>query len=229
MQLVAALHQSVRAAGAAADPAARVVLAEERDRLSRVLRLHDEQAALAGAMRAATRRRRLYAYQKEGARRFLYHGRLLLLADDMGLGKTTQAIVAATVLYDAKLVRRGLLVVPAALKPQWEREWRALSAAPLRVVEGGAAERRALYRAVRRGFLVTNYEQVIKDLDAIVAWSPELAALDVAPWPPGLPRCAARTLARRRAGGCVVVRGAHDRDARAWSSRTRGAGRQGSA
>jgi len=82
----------------------------------------------------------------------LHDEQAALAADDMGLGKTTQAIVAATVLYDAKLVRRGLLVVPAALKPQWEREWRALSAAPLRVVEGGAAERRALYRAVAAAF-----------------------------------------------------------------------------
>jgi superfamily II DNA or RNA helicase len=179
LRLVAALLQHVRAAGAAADPAARAVLVQEHDRVSRILRLRDKEADLARAVRAATRRRRLYAYQARGVRRFLSQGRLVL-ADDMGLGKTTQAIVAATALYDVGFVRRGLLVVPAALKPQWEREWRAISAAPLRVVDGGASERQALYGSTRRGFLLTNYEQVIKDLDAIIAWSPDFAALDEA-------------------------------------------------
>jgi hypothetical protein len=101
-------------------------------------------------------------------------------ADDMGLGKTTQAVVAASALYDANLVRRGLFVVPAALKPRWAREWEAISRAPLRLVEGGAEERRAVYASTRRGFLLTNYEQVVKDLDAIVTWCPDFAALDEA-------------------------------------------------
>jgi len=160
----------------AADPAARAVLSEEQTRLTRILGL---RAAVRRAKRPAVSRRRLYAYQQEGVRRFLAGGRLVL-ADDMGLGKTTQAVVAATTLHDAGLVRRGLLVVPAALKPQWEREWCAISPVPLRIVDGGAGERRAIYEATRRGFLVTNYEQIIKDLDAIGAWAPELVILDEA-------------------------------------------------
>jgi superfamily II DNA or RNA helicase len=159
-------------APATADPAARAVLSEEHARLTRVL-------GLRSARRPTGSRRRLYAYQKEGVRRFLAQGRLVL-ADDMGLGKTTQAVVAATALHDAGLVRRALLIVPAALKPQWEREWRAISPAPLRVVDGGAPERRAIYESVRRGFLLANYEQVIRDLDALTAWSPELVVLDEA-------------------------------------------------
>ena len=174
LRLVEALRSGLTPA-AAQDPAARAVLSEEHAQLTRILRL---RTAL-GAKRPTTTRRRLYAYQKEGVRRFLGQGRLVL-ADDMGLGKTTQAVVAATTLHDAGLVRRGLLVVPAALKPQWEREWRAISPAPLRLVEGDAAERRAIYPSTRQGFLVTNYEQVIKDLDAISAWSPELVVLDEA-------------------------------------------------
>jgi hypothetical protein len=179
MGLVEALASRVRRAGGAVDPAARAVLAEEHDRLSRILRLGRAQPSLTKAMSASARRRPLYAYQKQGISRFLLQGRLVL-ADDMGLGKTTQAVVAATALYDAGLVRRGLIVVPAALKPQWEREWQAISAAPVSVVDGGSGVRRELYRSMRRGFLVTNYEQVIKDLDVIAAWSPELAVLDEA-------------------------------------------------
>ena len=174
LRLVEALRSGLTPA-AAQDPAARAVLSEEHARLTRTLRL---RSAL-GAKRPTTARRRLYAYQKEGVRRFLAQGRLLL-ADDMGLGKTTQAVVAATALHDAGLVGRGLLVVPAALKPQWDREWSAISPAPLRLIDGDASERRAIYASTRQGFLVTNYEQVIKDLDAISAWSPELVILDEA-------------------------------------------------
>jgi SNF2 family DNA or RNA helicase len=98
----------------------------------------------------------------------------------MGLGKTTQAIVASSALLDAGLVKRGLLIVPASLKPQWEREWLAVSRSPLRIVDGNADARRALYAATRRGFLVTNYEQVVRDFDAIAAWNPDLVVLDEA-------------------------------------------------
>jgi superfamily II DNA or RNA helicase len=178
-RLVRSIEAGIRTARLTLDPAARAVLAEERVRLERVLRL---QAAGPRLQRALGRgKRRLYAYQKEGVRRFLTEGRLVL-ADDMGLGKTTQAIVAASALFDAGLVKRGLLVVPASLKPQWEREWQAVSDAPLQIVEGGADDRRGIYQAMRRGFLVTNYEQVVRDFDSgiINAWAPELVVLDEA-------------------------------------------------
>ncbi len=177
MRLVRDLEAHARRARASADPATRAVLSEERGRLERVLRL---RAAAPRIQRALARsKRRLYAYQKEGVRRFLVEGRLVL-ADDMGLGKTTQAIVAASALFDVGLVQRGLFVVPASLKPQWEREWRAVSDAPLQIVEGGAEDRVRIYRASDRGFLVTNYEQVVRDFEAIVRWAPDLVVLDEA-------------------------------------------------
>ncbi len=177
MRLVRTLEAHARKARASADPAARAVLAEERARLERVLPLRAAAPRIRQALGRA--KRRLYAYQKEGVSRFLAEGRLVL-ADDMGLGKTTQAIVGASALFDAGIIRRGLLVVPASLKPQWEREWQAVSDAPLRIVEGGADDRRSLYKSTRRGFLVTNYEQVVRDLDAITAWTPDLVVLDEA-------------------------------------------------
>jgi len=111
--------------------------------------------------------------------RFLVAGRLVL-ADDMGLGKTAQAIAAAHVLFHARRVERGLLVVPATLKDQWLREWRLFSDTPLSVVDGNPAARAAAYRATRRGFLVTNYEQVLRDLDLIQRWKADLVVLDEA-------------------------------------------------
>jgi superfamily II DNA or RNA helicase len=177
IRLVRSLEAHARKAHAAADPAARAVLAEERARLERVLRLRTAAPQIRQALGRA--KRRLYPYQKEGIRRFLAEGRLVL-ADDMGLGKTTQAIVGAGALYDARVVRRGLLVVPASLKPQWEREWQAVSDAPLRLIEGGAGDRRSIYQSTPRGFLVTNYEQVVRDLDAVIAWAPDMVVLDEA-------------------------------------------------
>ncbi len=55
-----------------------------------------------------------------------------------------------------------------------------MSSAPLVVVEGGPEARREVYAKTRRGFLVTNYEQVVRDLDAIAAWGADLVVLDEA-------------------------------------------------
>ena len=80
----------------------------------------------------------LYPYQRDGVERFLACGRLLL-ADDMGLGKTAQAIAACHALWHTGRVRRGLIIVPAALKPQWPREWQLFTDAPAAIVEGTPA------------------------------------------------------------------------------------------
>jgi hypothetical protein len=152
--------------------------------------LLDERARLAGEADAATRARRrraalrtlkqpLYPYQRDGVERVLARGRLLL-ADDMGLGKTAQAIAACHALWHAGELSRGLLVVPAALKPQWLREWQLFTDAPATIVDGGPAQRRAAFAQCRRGFLIANYEQLIRDLDLVLAWAPDLVVLDEA-------------------------------------------------
>ena len=85
-------------------------------------------------------RRKLYPYQRQGVERFFNSGRLLL-ADDMGLGKTAQAIAACHGLFTTGRIKRGLLIVPAALKPQWKREWEATTDVPLQLVEGAPDDR----------------------------------------------------------------------------------------
>ena len=45
----------------------------------------------------------------------------------------------------------GLLVVPAALKPQWLREWQLFTDAPATVIDGNPGQRRAAFAACRRG------------------------------------------------------------------------------
>jgi hypothetical protein len=51
---------------------------------------------------------------------------------------------------------------------------------PIEVVEGRPEERRRFYRRRREGFLVTNYEQVIRDVELIHAWNPDIVVLDEA-------------------------------------------------
>jgi len=126
-----------------------------------------------------TIKRPLYPYQREGVVGFLGSGQLLL-ADDMGLGKTVQAIAACHVLWRRGDVKRGLLVVPAPLKSQWAREWALFSDAPVQVVEGPPARREEIYREQHRGFLIANYEQVLRDLALMHGWAPDMMVLDEA-------------------------------------------------
>ncbi|HEY4221702.1 MAG TPA: DEAD/DEAH box helicase, partial [Myxococcota bacterium] len=121
----------------------------------------------------------LYPYQREGVERFLRAGRLVL-ADDMGLGKTAQAIAACHALYRAGRVKRGVIVVPAALKPQWAREWRMFSDVRVEVVDGDADARARMRDDASIPFLIVNYEQLHRDVDAVVALAPDIVVLDEA-------------------------------------------------
>jgi SNF2 family DNA or RNA helicase len=163
--------------GVIVDPALSSLLRHERDRAATVRRVLPVPTDVKRALRSL--KRRLYPYQQEGLRRFLSSGRLLL-ADDMGLGKTAQAIAAAHVLLASRKITRGLLIVPASLKDQWQREWKLFTDAPLRVVDGPPAERARAYGETQAGFLVTSYEQMLRDLDVIQRWRPEIVVLDEA-------------------------------------------------
>jgi superfamily II DNA or RNA helicase len=159
------------------EPAVLSLLAEERTRAEQA---QAYESAASDAMRALrTLKRKLYPYQREGVARFFSAGRLLL-ADDMGLGKTTQAIAACHGLFEAGLVRRGLLIVPAALKGQWQREWEVTTNAPLVQVDGSQTERSRLYAQTKRGFAVIGYEQLLRDFDAVLKFQPDMVVLDEA-------------------------------------------------
>ena len=163
--------------GATIDPAPLALLREEARRLREHLAVALTPRELRSALRGL--KQGLYPYQREGVEAFLARGRLLL-ADDMGLGKTIQAVAACHALWKSGRVKRGLIVCPASLKPQWLREWRAFSDVPVTLVEGGPEERVASFQAAQRGFLIVNYEQVVRDLRVMRAWAPELVVLDEA-------------------------------------------------
>ena len=124
-------------------------------------------------------KRKLYPYQLEGVKRFFEQGRLLL-ADDMGLGKTTQAIACCHALFHAGKVKRGLVITPASLKPQWLREWQATTDVPALMVDGNTKERQQVYEKAKRGFLIVNYELLLREFDQLASFSHEFVVLDEA-------------------------------------------------
>ena len=149
------LLRAIESGKKVADVATVALLREELGRVSLRTECERDVGALWHELRAL--KRRLYPYQREGVRRFFQTGRLLL-ADDMGLGKTTQAIAACHALYRSGRVKRGILIVPTALKPQWQREWEQTTDVPLRAFDGSPDERAVAYRAFRSGFGIIGYE-----------------------------------------------------------------------
>jgi superfamily II DNA or RNA helicase len=177
LAFIVELERRVASGAIEAEPAARTLLAEERARAAQRAQC---EASVQPALKSLTSlARKLYPYQREGVRRFFETGRLLL-ADDMGLGKTTQAIAACHGLFETGRVQRGLLIVPAALKPQWKREWEATTRVPIALVEGSPSERAGLYQKTKRGFLLVSYEQLLRDFAHVQRFSPELVVLDEA-------------------------------------------------
>ncbi|HLQ38596.1 MAG TPA: DEAD/DEAH box helicase, partial [Planctomycetota bacterium] len=174
---IALLDLLAAAADTKDDPALSAWITDERQRLQQATELAPLGRALSRHLRGF--RRKLYPYQRTGVARFLDTGRLLL-ADDMGLGKTTQAIAACHVLWRQRLVARGLLLVPATLKSQWLREWQACCDLPIALVDGSPEERALLWRSRKRGFLLANYEQLLRDLDLVQMFAPDLVLLDEA-------------------------------------------------
>jgi superfamily II DNA or RNA helicase len=120
----------------------------------------------------------LYPYQLEGALFAACRGRAIL-GDDMGLGKTVQTLAAAELLARERGIERVLVVAPASVKYQWETEIRKYTDRPVQVIEGLADERRSQYRQPTFYRLI-NYEQVVRDLDELNAWQPDLIVLDEA-------------------------------------------------
>ncbi len=120
----------------------------------------------------------LYDFQTRGALFLACRGRSIL-GDDMGLGKTVQTLAAVELLARERGVQRALVVAPASVKYQWETEIRKFTKRPVQVIEGGPDDRRDLY-AEETFYRLVNYEQVVRDREAINAWKPDAIVLDEA-------------------------------------------------
>jgi len=120
----------------------------------------------------------LYDYQLRGALFLACRGRSIL-GDDMGLGKTVQTLAAVELLARERGIRRVLVVAPASVKYQWETEIRRFTTRPVQVIDGLPDVRKELYEQPTFYRLV-NYEQVVRDREALNAWKPDVVVLDEA-------------------------------------------------
>ena len=122
----------------------------------------------------------LRPFQRAGVS-FLFRNSAALLADEMGLGKTVQAITALRFLLRKPAIDRALIVVPASLGLNWQRELERW--APELVVRrliGSQADRLAYYE-LPIAVLIATYEQVSVDaLDRVPDGAFDIVILDEA-------------------------------------------------
>lgn len=111
------------------------------------------QLGLPGALRP---------YQWEGVS-FLFRAVSALLADEMGLGKTVQVAVALSLLLREPGLNRALIVVPASLITNWQRELaRWAPSLVIRRLSGDEIDRIAFYNLPIQ-VLIASYEQIRAD------------------------------------------------------------------
>jgi len=120
----------------------------------------------------------LYDYQLRGALFLACRGRAIL-GDDMGLGKTIQALAAVEWLARQRGIGRVLVVAPSSVKYQWDTEIRKFTRRAVQVIDGTPEERSKQYSEATFYRLV-NYEQVVRDREALNAWKPDVVIIDEA-------------------------------------------------
>jgi len=132
------------------------------------------------ALQALSSQESLRPYQREGVS-FLFRREAALLADEMGLGKTVQAISALRLLLRRPDVNRALIVVPASLALNWQRELeRWAPELVVRRLHGSQTDRIAYYQ-LPIPVLIGTYEQISIDaLDRIPEESFDIVILDEA-------------------------------------------------
>jgi hypothetical protein len=146
-----------------------------RDRIRRELeQVRSEPQA--HPLRTGLLKQPLLPYQLQGVAFAAGAGRAIL-ADDMGLGKTAQGIGTAELLARLAGIQRVLVVCPASVKSQWRMEIERFSERGCQLVLGSAAERAAQYQ-LGSFFTICNYEQVLRDLEAIERIPWDLIILD---------------------------------------------------
>jgi len=106
-----------------------------------------------------------FNHQLEAAK-FLLNVKKGILADEMGGGKTLSSILAANTIQGKKLI-----IVPASLKLNWEKEIKFVSTEPIEVINGkGWLE--------CSGWTIVNYDIISKHIDAILAGNFQVVIFD---------------------------------------------------
>jgi hypothetical protein len=124
-------------------------------------------------------------YQKAGYDFLCHLARLKLggvLADDMGLGKTLQTLAwLAWLREQGKRRRPALVICPASVLHNWERESRRFTPDLKVLVLESGAERHNLRRQIpEHDLIVTNYALLRRDLEALQKFEFRVIVLDEA-------------------------------------------------
>ncbi|MBT4288689.1 MAG: DEAD/DEAH box helicase, partial [Deltaproteobacteria bacterium] len=122
---------------------------------------------------------KLYPYQKEGVDFGLYK-KAVLIGDEMGLGKTLQAICLSILKKEAFGFQKILVITLASLKEQWKREIEKFTSETALIIAGNPIQRKKNYLYDDGFFKITNYEAVLRDVDIITEFNPDLIILDEA-------------------------------------------------
>jgi SNF2 family DNA or RNA helicase len=100
---------------------------------------------------------------------FLLSRQAAVLADEMGLGKTVQTLVALRVLCEQGELRRGLLLAPKSLIPNWQRELaRWAGNVSTQIIGGPAPQRRWLWQHSDARVQLAHYEILAQDAALLV-------------------------------------------------------------
>ncbi len=121
---------------------------------------------------------RLYPYQEEGIRFSLFK-RGALIGDEMGLGKTLQAISLAILKKEVFGFHKVVVITLASLKEQWKREIERFTGEKAVVIAGTQQHRENGYKD-NAFFKITNYEAVLRDINILSRFKPDLVILDEA-------------------------------------------------
>jgi SNF2 family DNA or RNA helicase len=108
----------------------------------------------------------LYPFQEIAVQKMVEPGGTLV-AYDMGLGKTILSIAAAEKLIEEGQAGGGIVICPASLKYQWQRQIAAFTdGAVSLIVDGTPKQRLKQYMKAKNGeveYLIINYDQVVND------------------------------------------------------------------
>ncbi len=147
----------------------------------------------------------LYPYQLRGVLFAAYRGRTIL-GDDMGLGKTIQTLAAAELMARERGIERVLVVAPASVKYQWPSEIEKFTDRPVQIIDGNTQARKEQY-AQPTFYRLINYELVLKDIEALNAWKPDLIVLDEAQRIKNWESKISRAVKKLKSPFCLVLTG----------------------
>ena len=112
----------------------------------------------------------LYPYQKKGVAFIEAKQGRALLADEMGLGKTAQALAWLQMHPE---IQRTLVVVPASLKINWDRETKLWMTNPDTQIINGTKP-----YEISSKIVIINYDILRAWLPALLIWKPQLIIAD---------------------------------------------------